>query len=107
MIVQFSKYDEDSSDDETVVGNYDTKLTYSGEIDYDIYQVLKLSESDSGEIWFADAAKKLGLTEKYVELIKTICSYGGLLDYGCSPRGAWLTEEGKKFVKDYEKEKEE
>lgn len=73
-----------------------TMLTYNSVLDDDIIAVLK---EHSGEVhWFEDTAKKLSMCPKYVELILHVLSNLDLVEYGTSPRSAWATETGKKYL---------
>lgn len=81
-------------------------LSYNGEVALEVYNVLRLSEG--GNAWYEEIAKKLNLKDTHVELIKYILCVYELLEYGTSPRGAWLTDKGQvlldKLIKVIEKE---
>lgn len=72
---------------------------YNGSIDDLMLNVLELSDSQKYEnSWYAHIAKKAGVPEDYVELINYVLCSADLMEYGTSPRGAWLTEEGRKLL---------
>lgn len=71
--------------------------TYDGEIDIDIINVLR--ESATEDNWYEKIAAKLGLDAKYVQLIQHYLSHVDLVEYGASPRGAWITDTGRKYLK--------
>lgn len=64
---------------------------YNDEIDFDIINHLKSSMEN--KIVFAE--------DNYFELIKYILCSNDLMEYGTSPRGAWITEKGREFYKKY------
>jgi predicted transcriptional regulator len=71
-------------------------LTYDGAIDNDMIAVLK--ESATNDRWYENIAKRLGLDAKYVQLIQHCLAHLDLVEYGTSPRGAWITDRGKKYL---------
>lgn len=71
-------------------------ITYNGEIDADIVAVLMESATDN--FYMSDISKKLNLPEKYVELIQHVLSDMDMVDYGTSPRGAWISEKGLAYL---------
>ena len=73
-----------------------TFLTYNGEIDSDILDILK--ESGGENNWYMEVAETLSLDPKYVELILHYLAHLDLVDYGTSPRGAWISEKGRKYL---------
>jgi hypothetical protein len=64
---------------------------YNSTIDADLIRVFIESDSrvEGRSVYSTDIAKRLGLAESYVELLKYILSGAGFCDYGTSPRGAW------------------
>lgn len=72
-------------------------FTYNGAIDSDIISVLRKLEQKT--LFMDDLATSLGLEKKYVEMIQHLLCGLGLCEYGTSPRGCWITDDGKKYIK--------
>jgi len=72
---------------------------YDGEIVEDVFNVLRLCQEDRPQ-WYKATATKLKLDVKYVHLILEMAARADYLEYGCSPRGGWLTEKGEKLLRD-------
>lgn len=73
-------------------------LGYNSSINDDIYNVMRLSSiGHRGALssFSTNIAKRLSISENYVELIKYLLCQEDNADYGTSPRGAWLTPKGK------------
>ena len=74
-----------------------TLITYNQGLDIDILKVLQCLNSDDFK-FYDKVAVELNMTENYVELILHITSDLDLTEYGTSPRGSWLTEDGRKYL---------
>lgn len=82
---------------ETGFDNELNSLTYNGEIDQDIINVLK-ETAHPVDFFYTKIADRLSLNPRYVELILHYLSELDLVDYGTSPRGSWINENGKKYL---------
>ena len=80
-------------------------ITYNSDLDDDIVAVLRSVQDINQELYYTHVAKKLGLSENYVELILHVTGLLGLTEYGCSPRGSWTTEKGDRCLEFLDKEK--
>lgn len=90
MIIDFERLTEKDYNDEIAM------ITYNGEIDRDIINILR--ETTTDDFYLTSIAKKLALPLKYVELIQTILEEGRFTDCGTSPRGSWITDKGRDYL---------
>jgi len=70
---------------------------YSSEVDDDIILVMETIKQQRA-IYVTDIADKLNIQRNYVALIQYIICSLDYAEYGTSPRGCWLTEEGEKIL---------
>lgn len=69
---------------------------YNSEVNNDILKVMCLIQLGK---FNTDISQETGMTKAHVELIQYILCSADLADYGTSPRGCWLTKEGKELLK--------
>ena len=69
---------------------------YNSEVDRDIISVM---ECVGKKMFYTDIAQYLQMASSQVELIQYILCSMDYAEYGTSPRGCWLTEEGEKMLK--------
>ena len=70
---------------------------YNTEVDIDIIAVMECIKVNR-PIFYTDISIKLGFKKEYVELIQYIICSLDYAEYGTSPRGCWLTDEGEKIL---------
>lgn len=79
---------------------YDNKqlgITYNGKIDFDMISILRQLETEHR--YYTEVADTLSLNHDYVELILHVLSHYDLVEYGTSPRGSWITDKGRDYLK--------
>jgi hypothetical protein len=70
---------------------------YDSTITDDVHAVLRLL-NDERALFYDKIADRLGRDKLYVHLILEVLADRGFTEYGTSPRGSWLTEEGEQLL---------
>ncbi len=81
-------------------------MCYNFAVNEDVFTVMRFSSIGyRGKLspFTSDIAKRTGMQENYIELIKYILCTNDHAEYGSSPRGAWLTKKGTTLYKQLKK----
>jgi hypothetical protein len=71
---------------------------YDEEIADDAVNILKFLGQERSNFYYTDIAKELNLDSKYVAVFLDLFARADLTEYGCSPRGSWLTPKGREVL---------
>lgn len=73
-------------------------IGYDGEVVDDVFRVMRLLR-DARPIFYDKIALALVLPLNYVHLILEVLAFHNITEYGTSPRGSWLTDEGEELLR--------